>query len=369
MLDLNYKAEDVQNLTEIVEKQKKKFEELRSQVRKLKFVPIEPTGFYSPIAFTSFDGGMFNVNFDPFELDIVEVADSYGNSKLRFAAPRGDKFSKEELKIMIEGINKNPIIKKFLSILKRESLYDVSEIIGSRGTLMELGEWACIFDKVLSSSTEEKTIILKDGLLRTKKIKSELIRPLRDELSKRKNHVKLIGVSKTSKIVSLLAAALLCEKIFPEGNIGYVEVPLELENMAYKWSGKGKLRPEDVKPLDYAFGTLYIAKLSKHRNLFVTIEIPRDLDGEKNIYSKEEILEAISYIAKDSMYSYPILGYPQTIMRAHEFAVRLGIPVSILRDEIMKDIMGGTDSVLGEYIRDGRMTREAVDKGVLGGGS
>lgn len=367
MLDLNYSPETVQNLAEILENQKKKFEELRGLVRNLKFIPIDPSGSYSPITFKSFDGGMFNLILDPYEVDIVEVADSNGNSKLRFAAPKGNSLSEDELKRVVARLNDNPIIKRFVSILGKENLNGVSEILTDRGTLMELGEFACIFDKVMSASTEERTIILKDGLLRTKKIKAELIDNLRSILHQKKGHVKLVGVSKTSKIVSLLSAALVCEKIFPSDHAGFVEIPLELEDRAYRWTGSGKLKADKIEHLKYAFGSLYIAKLSRSNNLLVTIEIPKDLENNNAVYSKEEIMEMMNYLAKDSLYSYPIIGYPQTIMKAHEFAVRLGIPASILRDKIMNEIMNNSDQDLAEYIRDGVMLRESVEKGNLGG--
>lgn len=238
VLDIDYSPDTVQNLSGILMNQKAKIRRLREQVKRLKFVPLEPAGGYSPITFKAFDGGTFNLKFDPFEFDIVEIADSNGNRKLRFAAPRGDFVDEGELKRIISGMDNSPIIKKFLDILGEESLSDISEILTNRGTLMEIGEFACIFDKVMSSS-EDRAIILKDGLLRTKKIKAELIRILVGKLEERKEHVKLIGVSKTSKIVSLLSAAMLCEKTFPRDRIGYVEIPLELENAAYRWSGHG----------------------------------------------------------------------------------------------------------------------------------
>jgi hypothetical protein len=84
----DYGPDTVQNLIQLVESQKEKFKELREDVKKLKFIPIEPSGAYSPIMFKSFNGGMFNLDFDPFEFDIVEVADSYGNSKLSFYITR-----------------------------------------------------------------------------------------------------------------------------------------------------------------------------------------------------------------------------------------------------------------------------------------
>ena len=45
-------------------------------------------------------------------------------------------------------------------------------------------------------SPDERTIILKDGLLRTKKIKAELIGNLKKKVEENKAHVKLIGVAK-----------------------------------------------------------------------------------------------------------------------------------------------------------------------------
>ena len=365
MLDLNYDLESVANLSRLMEVQREKVERLRESVRKLEFVPIDPAGSYHPVTFKAFDGGRFNMHFDPFEFDIVEVADSDGNLKLKFAAPSGDFDDRENLKSIIAGLNSNPIIKKFLDMLGKDSLDEISEILTNKGSLMEIGEFACIFNKLATASPDERTIILKDGLLRTKKIKAELIDHLRSEVESNKAHVKLVGVAKGSKMVFLLKAALMCENIFPRDQIGYVEIPRAIENKTYTWSGHGKVNLE--KPLDYAFGSLYIAKLSRAKNMLVTVEIPKDLKKERKIYSNAEVMEIMGYLAKDSMYSYPIIGYPQTIMRAHEHAVSLGLPSSILRDKIMDKLIKNTDPSLAEYVRDSRILGEIVEKGSLGG--
>src|SRR5207247_2697104 len=131
----------------------------------------------------------------------------------------------------------------------------------------------------------------------------------------KKEFAKLVGVSKTSAVLSLLSTALHLEKKIPVNSVGYVKVPLDLELRAYRWTGRGNIDLMSAKPLYYAFGELYIAKLAKNSNLLVTIEIPKDLETGKAIYSEEEVNEIISYLAKDSKTSYPVIGYPQTIMR------------------------------------------------------
>lgn len=367
-MDLDYNMESVTNLGSLIENQKAKVGRLREAVKRLEFVPLDPGGAYLPITFKSFDGGLFNLHFDPFEFDIVEVTDSNGNSKMRFAAPGGDLRGTDDLRRIIRGLDNDPVFRDFLEMLECDSLLDVSEILTNRGTLMELGEFACIFRKVMSAPSDEKTIILRDGLLRTKKIKAELIATLKARLKEKKNHVNLVGVAKTSKVVFLLKAALMCERVFPNDQIGYVKIPLDIENMAYRWSGHGRLGAE-AEPLDYAFGDLYVAKLSRSNNMFVTVEIPKDADNSTNIYSKGEIMEMMSYLARDAMHSYPVMGYPQTIMRAHESAVRLGIPSSVLRDNIINDLIRSTDPIVAEYARDSKLLGGAIEKGSLGGGA
>ena len=363
----NYHPEDVSNLELLLNNQKKKIEMLRNQVKTLKFIPVDPAGAYTSITFKSFDGGMFNLHFDPFEFDIVDVADSNGNIKLKFAAPNGDLRGTDELRTVIADLEKNPIIRRFLDILNKDSLIEISEILTNKGTLMELGEFACIFDKIASAPEDERTIILKDGFLRTKKLKAELIAPLLDLIKSKKRHVKVIGVAKASKLMFLLKAAVICEKLFPDDMMGYVEIPLDIENMAYRWSGHGMLDSKKAVPLDYAFGSLYIAKLARHKNLFVTVEIPKDLKNNNLIYTNEEINEIMGHLVNDSIHSYPVIGYPQTIMKAHEFAVSLGLPASILRDTIMERLVNNTDASLSKYVRDAIFLGESVDKGSLGG--
>jgi hypothetical protein len=158
------------------------------------------------------------------------------------------------------------------------------------------------------------------------------------------------------------------EKIIPEDSIGYIKIPLDLELKAYTWTGSGKIDNKNVRHLDYAFGDLYVAKLAKNSNLLVTMEFPKDWEKNEDIYSEEDIKEIISYLAKDSKHSYPAIGYPQTIMRAHEAAVRLGFSASIIKDEIRDKIMEGLDDKAKSFVRDAWLIIDYVDKGVLGGG-
>ena len=376
-MDEFFSIKDIAGIEKAIELQKKKIDILRKDVRELRFKKIDIVGEYASVSYKAIDGGNMRISFNPVEINVINVADSNGKRKLSFVVPEikgyGDtpEDKKEALKEIVKEIDQIPIIQKFVKMLNCSSVSEVSYILNNSNNFMEIAEWACIFDRI-NSENDEPIIIIKDGLLRSKVLKSseqiDHIKTLKEILKTKKRNAKLIGVSKTSAILSLLSAALFIEKKIPLDSIGYVKIPLEIELKAYKWEGSGLINRQNAKPLDYAFGEVYVAKLSKDSNLLVTIEIPKYLETGEDIYSESEIDEMISYLAKDSRFSYPVIGYPQTIMRAHETAVQFGFPASVVRDEIKDKFIKNLDEDVGELVRDGLMLMDFVDKGVLGGG-
>lgn len=352
---------DVHNLENAIHKQREKLERLRKVVKDLKFVPVDPIGHYSCVTYKAIDGGKMNIDFDPFEIEYVEIADSNENVLLKFVIPKGIKMEKSDF----ITLNEMPAIKSFLDIFNVSSITDISEIYNDPKKVMELAEYACIFEKVINESDRNKFLIMRDGLLRTKALKAEYYPNLMKILGDNKN-IKLVGVSKRSRLLSMISSALHLEKMFPPDKTGYIEIPLELELMAYTWSGHGLIKGKK-EPLDYALGRLYVAKLSSRSGLLVTTEIPYDLREDKPIYNSGEVNEIFGHLIKDSMYAYPNLGYSQTIMRAHEKAVKIGFTASIIRDKIMDKCLDGLDPGLKKDIRDYNLLKETVTKGTLGG--
>ncbi len=352
---------DVHNLKNAIEKQREKLERLRKIVQDLKFNPVDPVGHYSCVTYKAIDGGKMDIDFDPFEIEYVEIADSNENVLLKFVMPKGIEVEKSDF----DTINEMPTIQTFLKIFDAKSITDISEIYNDPKKVMELAEYACIFEKILNESSLNRFLIMKDGLLRTKALKAELFPNLIKLLEENKG-IKLVGLSKRSKLLSMISSALHLENIIPPDKTGYVEIPLDLELIAYRWSGHGKIKNKQ-EPLDYALGKLYVAKLSPKSNLLVTTEIPYNLHENKAIYNKREVDEIFGHLIKDSMYSYPNLGYSQTIMRAHEKAVKIGFTASIIRDKIMDKCLEDLPDDIKKAIRDYNLLKENVNKGTLGG--
>lgn len=356
--DLN----QIQNLEEFIETQVLKFKNLRTLVRDLEFVPVDPVGAYSSVTYKSIDGGKMGIYFDPFEFDFIVIADSVGNELLNYLVPKSESLQPSDF-IYLEKFHQ---VKKFLEILNLNSIVDTSNLLRNSKIAMQLTEYACIFER-LTRDKDEPIIVLMDGLLRTLAIKPESIQKLLSVIKDYKKR-KLIGVAKSSRILNLIASALFIEKKIPHGYTGYIEIPWEIERMAYKWTGRGMREDKKSTHLFHAFGRLYIAKLSKVSDLLVTLEIPYDFENNKEIYSIKETNELIGHLIKDSAGSYPILGYPQTIMRAHEKAVRTGFTASIWRDKIIERILNELGDVnLKQLIHESNFLRQYVKKGILGG--
>jgi len=360
--EIHFDLKEIGNIDKIINDQVKELTKLRELVRDLTFIPVDPVGIYTTVTYKSIDGGKMGIYFDPLKCDFIIIADSSGNKLMKFLIPFKASLTPDDFQFL----NDSPEVKKFLQLLNLNSITESSEILTNPEIAMELIEFACIFER-LTREKSEPILIMKDGLLRTKALKHEHIQSLIPVLENSKKQ-KLVGVAKSSKILDLIITALHIENKIPQDYTGYIEIPLEIESIAYKWTKRSQTARKEILPLEYAFGKLYIAKLSKKSNLLVTIEIPHDNKNNRAIYSRSEINEIIGHLIKDSLVSYPILGYPQTIMRAHERAANWGFTASIWKDKIIDRFLNEIkEENVGRLIKDANFLREYVDKGILGG--
>ena len=94
--------DNVHNLENAIKKQREKLEQMRKLVQNLKFVPVDPIGHYSCVTYKAIDGGKMNIDFDPFEIEYVEIADSNENVLLKFFFPNGIEMQKTDFDSLLE---------------------------------------------------------------------------------------------------------------------------------------------------------------------------------------------------------------------------------------------------------------------------
>ena len=56
------KLDDVHNLENAIQRQREKLKRMRELVQNLKFVPVDPVGYYSCVTYKAIDGGKMNID-------------------------------------------------------------------------------------------------------------------------------------------------------------------------------------------------------------------------------------------------------------------------------------------------------------------
>lgn len=108
----------------------------------------------------------------------------------------------------------------------------------------ELVEWAILFVVLREKDFGTDTIIVCDGLLRSKvfsgelfiKYRAGLLEGIQEQYRRNRRRLFLAGVCKSSKVLDRYRLAMALEDVMSTEYPAFVEIPTELEERAYVWS-------------------------------------------------------------------------------------------------------------------------------------
>ncbi len=299
-----------------------KLEHLRTLVKKLEIKELGYRECYS-IAPVATDGGENRLIFEPLNLEILRVVDSEGRERIQKIIPVStdpDVFSKmfeeiEVLKRFLKRLDTNyENLSYFLPTKKEEDEYvNVRNVIRN---FRDILEWAVLLD-IAWEPEKTPILLLRDGLLRSISLKDSAMKSLAVSLKQayQEKGTLLIGVAKRAKVLNYYSIALGLENKFNRSYPCYCELPKDLEEESYRHASSWVRRR--------SFGDLYFVKFSENREgLILPVEIPSWLRDKR-----KEILE---YAAWTANLSFPVIGYPSPLIKAHENAVLTGIEMEYL---------------------------------------
>ena len=319
------------NLREAIQKELPNLDRLREKVRTLPVMELGYRDCYA-LAPVATDGGENNLSLDPLNIEIIRIADS--NGKVHFE--RFIHLSQEPTQIGDKLSEEEPLLKKFLQYLDISDwkalsyLYSVGnrteaeEALGASDTrrlvktLRDILEWAVLLD-LAHANTLSRFLLIRDGLLRTRFIKKGVFGRLAEAFRKayEERGTMIVGVAKRSKALNYLSLALALERTFGRKRPCFAEVPQELEKEAYTWA---KTWMEGQ-----SFGRLHLVKLTEDPGgPIFPVDIPEWL-----LPRRREVLECLVSTARSS---FPIPGYPQPLILAHERANLSGYQMDLLGD-------------------------------------
>jgi hypothetical protein len=299
---------------------------MQRQLARLRPTVIQPlTGLSSSVpivATVATDGGENRLHLEPIRVQVLRVADSDGEIYFEDFIPLS--LSPEE--ILRFYFKAEPRLQKFLDYLgcDWDALLPQSEFQRSNllAMLRELMEWAALLK--LASQPPAK-LLIRDGLLRSVLLTHEVFQCLRarfETMTAKHGHL-LGGVAKRSRVINYLSVALNLNESFADREPSYVLVPAELEIEAapdqYRWIG------------DRAMGQLYMARLDVGEGVpLMPVDIAAWQTGRAS--------EVMALLHESSRASFPVRGYPQALVRAHEHAHLGSLETEMLEQLLLEEI-------------------------------
>ena len=339
---------------------------LRSRVRQ-----VSKRGSTS-VALVGTDGGNNRVRFDPFLIQLVRVVDSSNNEYfLDAVTPETGVTALGSSQFGADGTPKTPL-GKMMAILDVEDLTELSHMIrrNEEGrpsshswvqVYRELVEWSVLFSILRDRYFATDTVIVFDGLLRSKVFAGTLFRDLGREFEKAidsqyrksRRRVYLVGLAKHSKVLDTYRLAMRLEDVLTNQYPAYVEVPRELEEKAYVWSeyARGDDRElEGGEANKFVNGKMFFVKFgprSRDPIWPVDVFLPQRGDAHK----------VLGCLLADAVEGFPVPFYPRCLQTAHANAALVDFDFDVLQGEILN----GIRTVLGS-------DAEVVDEVRLSGG-
>lgn len=340
---------------------------LRSEIHPLKdhIRRIQPRSTTS-VSLVGTDGGNNKLQFDPFLVQIVRVVDSSNNEYCLEAVTLSMKTGDLSARHFAEDSTPRTPLGRMMSYLGVRELHELSPMIPDDGdprprkpywmqTYRELMEWAILFDILKNKEFATDTLLLFDGLLRSKVFTGDLFHRLLDGLaeaiahhSTKRRTLYLAGIAKKSAVYTRYRLAMMLEGVMTADYPCYVEVPREIETKAYLHAEYA--RGDDVaEPLGqvnkFVGGKMFFTKFGSHR---------RDPIWPVDIFTRQTDKAAaiMGCLLADAQMGFPVPHYPLCLQRAHENAALVDFDFDILQDEIyeaVRDLLGDQGPTLDVF--------------------
>lgn len=316
---------------------------------------IKPLRPYSvnAVSFVSADGGDNRLAFNPAVVELVRVVDSRGNECALDAVP-GTASASELDRRAVEGDENEvgPLLR--LSKALGRTVSDMSYLLGTMGqggkstggmrAYRDIVEWAVLYDLVANPAIQwgGDTIIVRDGLLRTKVFKRQvfpdldrLLRAGVAEHKRRNVSLSIVGVAKQSAVLSRLAVAMELEGTFHRAYPCFVRVPAEVEAECYEFDRTWLDTLETAEPapdgrsMYQSAGSLFLVKFGDH---------PLDpvWPVDVAVWQEDNAERILGQLMMDAQLGFPIPDYPTCIQKAHDFAKMTGLEMVVLQDLLME---------------------------------
>ncbi len=307
------------------------------------------------------DGGNNRIEFDPFMAQLIRVVDSSNNEYcLEVVTPTTD--ITELSKRHIADGSPLTALGKMMQFLGISTLWELSPMIKRPPGLSspswvqvyrELTEWAVLFSLVREKDYGTDTVIVWDGLLRSKvfsgtlfaKLRDGINEAIRDQKSRKRRNIYVVGVAKHSKVLQRYRLAMSLEGCMRCDYPCYAEVSRDLEQKAYVWSEYARGgEVETGEANKFVAGKMFFVKFgARPRDPIWPVDLLESQVGDAQV--------VFGSLLSDAIEGFPVPFYPRCLQKAHENAALVDFDMDILQQGIVsaiREALGDRAQVLDE---------------------
>ncbi len=304
----------------------------------------------SAIAFVAADGGNQIPSsgagggfFNPAMIEMVRVVDSQGRECMSDAIAAGGNENGdiadwrektktiEPLRVLCRDLRANSVgdLSPYLSGNNRRSVVEAYR---------EIAEWASVYSLMAEYKWPSDSLLVHEGPLRSGIFHREIFERLDEQFEKAYRRqkekgvtVSLVGISKSSAILSRLSAALALEAVFEKDYPCCAKVGKKTAGKFYRrrWLDTVETAPPGGDYL--SMGEMFLVKFGKPSLSPVwTVDIAR--------WHKHQANDVLGQLAADSRPGFPIPDFPMCVQRAHDYA-RVGpLEISVFSDMLTEEM-------------------------------
>jgi len=358
--------------TEIAERMRddrKLLDALRAEIRPLRdSVRRIQSRSTTAISLVGTDGGNNRLEFDPFLIQLVRVVDSSNNEYcLEAITPTTSVTALSKRQFDADG-SPATALGQMMAFLGITDLTKLSHMIRANDSddrptspswvqvYRELVEWAILFSLVKTHNFGSDTLIVCDGLLRSKVFAREYFRTLlggfeaaiKEQFTKRRRRIYLVGVAKHNSVLARYRLAMALEGILTTPYAAFVEIPRDIESKAYVWGEYARGTADELTEGEvnkFVGGKMFFVKFGNH---------PRDPIWPVDVFEPQagDAQTILGFMLADATNGFPVPCYPQCLQRAHENAALVDFDFTVFQDYIfdgIRDALGAESDALDVF--------------------
>ncbi|MEV5413715.1 hypothetical protein AB0K60_33420 [Thermopolyspora sp. NPDC052614] len=343
-----FNAEQIQQLKQLigdqVEAGRAELDKLVSQARAMSSsVKVIKPRVATSVALMASDGGNNKVAFNPFYLQVVRVVDSNGKELcLEVVSPLSDIGELGRRQFHENGVPRTAL-GKLMKGLGVQSLRDLSPMMSGKSpswvqVFRDLCEWATLYDLICYRDYPVDTLIVRDGLLRSKIFAKDYFVRMGEQMheaiervyKRDRCKVWLVGLAKKTQVLEYYRLAISLSGLFDNGAPCFAEVPSSMLDKVYKWEEYTRELDDTTIAEDpkFNFGRMYFVRFGPYSG---------DPIWTVDIMSRQnkDAQAIFGYLQADAVAGFPIPFYPNCIQQADNFSRVADLDIDIVEDYLV----------------------------------